>query len=96
MPNVPNANSTANPLPTQHRFVAQTGYANPAIATNYQPSVGPVPMNANNGWTEQLVFPHATQQNHQAARFQQGHMQVGFQNQGPANQHMNLAQQIGG
>jgi hypothetical protein len=32
----------------------------------------------------------------QAARFQQGHMQVGFQNQGPANQHMNLAQQIGG
>ena len=37
-----------------------------------------------------------TQQNHQAAGFQQGQMQVGFQNQGLVNQPMNPAQQIGG
>jgi len=53
-------------------------------------------MNANNGWTGQFLFPHVTQQNHQATGFHQGHMQVDFQNQGPANQPMNLAQQIGG
>ena len=53
-------------------------------------------MNVNNGWIGQVTFPHATQQNHQAVGFQQGQMQVGFQNQGPANQPMNLAQQIGG
>jgi len=28
--------------------------------------------------------------------FQRGQMQVGFQNQGPTDQPMNLAQQIGG
>jgi len=39
---------------------------------NYQPSAGPVPMNANNGWIGQLVFPQMTQQNQQAMRFQQG------------------------
>jgi len=66
---MPNANSSANPLPTQQRFVTQTGYVNPAITTNYQPSAGPMLMNANNGWTGQLVCPHATQQNHQAAGF---------------------------
>jgi len=32
---MPNANSSANPLPTQPRFVTQTGYANPAMTTNY-------------------------------------------------------------
>jgi len=48
---MPNANSLANPLPTQQRFVTQTGYVNPATMLNYQPSVGPTPMNANNGWT---------------------------------------------
>jgi len=58
---MPNANSSANLLPTQQRFVTQTGYANPAMTTNYQPSVGLMPMNANNGWTEQLFFPHVTQ-----------------------------------
>jgi len=89
---MPNANSLTNPLPTQQRFVTQTGYANPAMTTNYQPSAGPMPMNANNGWIEQLFFPHVTQQNHLAAGFQQGQMQVGFQNQGPINQLMNLPQ----
>ena len=53
-------------------------------------------MNANKGWTEQLFFPHVTQQNHQAIGFQQGQTQVSFHNQGPVNQPMNLAQQIGG
>jgi len=46
--------------------MTQTGYVNPAMTTNYQPSAELVPMDANNGWTGQLVFPHATQQNHQA------------------------------
>jgi len=93
---MPNANLSANPLPTQQRFVTQTGYANPMITTNYQPSAGHMPMNANNGWTKQLFFPHVTQQNHQAAGFLQGQMQVAFQKKGPINQPMNLAQQIGG
>jgi len=79
---IPDANSSANPLPTQQRFVTQTGHANPAMTTNYQPSVGHMPMNANNGWTEQLFFPHMTQQ---------GQMQVSFQNQGSVNQPVNLA-----
>jgi len=65
--------------------VAQTGHANPAMTTNYQPSAGHMPMNANNGWTEELFFPHMTQQNHQAAGFQQGQMHVSFQNQGLVN-----------
>jgi len=65
------------------------------MTPNYQPSAGPAPMNANNGWTGQFVFPQMTQQNHQAAGFQQGQMQVGCQNRGPADQPMNLAQQIG-
>jgi len=82
---MPNANSSANPLPTQQRFVTQSGYANPAMTINYQPSAGPMPMNANNGWTEQSFFRHVTQQNHQAAGFQQGQMQAGFQNQGLVN-----------
>jgi len=76
--------------------MTQTGYVDPTITTNYQPSAGPAPMNTNNAWTGQPVFPHATQQNHQATGFQQGQMQLGFQNQGLANQPMNLAQQIGG
>jgi hypothetical protein len=53
-------------------------------------------MNANNGWTGQLTFPHIAQQNHQVVGVQQGHMQAGFQNQAPAAQPMNLTQQIGG
>jgi len=76
--------------------MTQTGYVNAMMTPNYQPSAGPVLMNANNGWTRQFDIPQMTQQNHQAAGFQQGQMQVGFQNQGPANQPMNLAQQMGG
>jgi len=76
--------------------MSQAGYVNPAMTTNYQPLASLVPMNANNGWTGQLVFPHATQQNHQVVGVQQDHMQVGFQNQALPIQPMNLAQQIGG
>jgi hypothetical protein len=75
--------------------MTQIGYVNPMMTPNYQPSAGTVPMIANNGWTGQFVFPQMTQQNHQAVGFQQGQMQVGFWNQGPANQPMNLAQQNG-
>jgi len=53
-------------------------------------------MNANNAWLGQLPFQHTVQQNHQVAGVQLGHMQVGFQNQAPAAQPMNLVQQIGG
>jgi len=53
-------------------FMTQTGYVNPTITANYQPSAGPALMNSNNGWIGQFVFPHATQQNHQAMGFQQG------------------------
>jgi hypothetical protein len=62
---------------------------------NYQPSAGPTPMNVNNEWTGQFVFPQLPQQNHQAMGFQQGTMQPGFQNQGLINQPMNLGQQVG-
>jgi len=88
---MPNANSSANPLPTQQRFISQAGFVNPAMGTNYQPSANLGPMNTNSCWTVQLVFPHTTQQNHQVAGVQQGHMQIGFQNQAPAGQQMNLA-----
>jgi len=63
---------------------------------NYQSSAGPTPMNVNNGWTGQFVFPQMPRQNHQAVGFQQGPVQPGFQNQGLINQPMNLGQQIGG
>jgi len=75
---MPNANSSADTLTTQQSFMTQTRYVNPAMTVNYQPSIGPTPMNANNGWTGHFVFPHMTQQNHHAVGFQQGHMQVGF------------------
>jgi len=66
----PNANSSANPLLTQQRFMSEAGYVNPAMTTNYQPSTSLLPMNVNNGWTGQLVFPHTAQQNHQVAGVQ--------------------------
>jgi len=69
---MPNANSLADPLPTQQRFMTRTRYVNPAMTTNYHPSAGLTLMNANNGWTGQFVFPHVTQQNHQATGFQRG------------------------
>ena len=71
--------------------MSQAGYVNPAMIANYQPSTSFVLMNANNGWLGQLPFQHTAQQNHQVAGVQQGHMQVGFQNQAPAAQPMNLA-----
>jgi len=82
---MPNVNSSANPLLTQQKFMSQAGYVNPTMTANYQPSENFGMMNANNGWTGQLVFPHTTQQN-QVAGIQQGHMQVGFQNQASVGQ----------
>jgi len=76
--------------------MSQAGYVNPAMTINYYPSLSLVPMNTNNGWLVQSPFPHTAQQNHQIAGVQQGYMQAGFQNQAPAAQPMNLAQQIGG
>ena len=96
MPTFEMPKTSVDPLPTHQRFMTQTGYVNPMMIPNYQPSACPVPMNANNGWIGHFVFPKMTQQNHQAVGFQPGQMQVGFQNQGPANQPMNLAQQVGG
>jgi len=69
---IPNANSSTDPLPTQHRFMTQIGYVNPTMTANYQPLARPALMIANNGWTGQFVFPHVTQQNHQATGFQHG------------------------
>jgi len=96
MPTFQMPNSSADPMPTQQRFTTQPGYVNSMMMPNYQPSAGPTPMNVNNGWTGQFVFPQMPQQNHQAMGFQQGLMQPGFQNQGLINQPMNLGQQVGG
>ena len=76
--------------------MTQLGFGNSMMMPNLQPSAGFMPMNSNNGWTGQLVFPHKPQHNHQAVGFQQGQVQPGFQNQGLINQTMNLGQQIGG
>jgi len=62
-------NALADSMPTQQRFMAQLGYVNSMMMPNYQTSVGSMPMNVNNGWPGQFVFP---QQNHQATGFQQG------------------------
>jgi len=37
--------------------MTQPGYVNSMMMPNYQSSAGPMPMNANSGWTGQLVFP---------------------------------------
>jgi len=58
--------------------MTQQGYVNSMMMPNYQSSVAPVPMNANNGWTGQLVFPQMPRQNHQAVGFQQRQVQPGF------------------
>jgi len=76
--------------------MTQPGYVNSMMMPNYQSSAGPMPMNANSGWTGQFVFHQMPQQDHQAGGFQQGPIQPGFQNQGLVNQPMNLGQQIGG
>jgi len=51
-----NANSLANSVPTQYRFMSQAGYVHLAMTTNYQPSASLVLMNANNGWLGQLLI----------------------------------------
>jgi len=48
-------NASADSMPTQ-RFMTQPGYVNSMMMPNYQSSVGSMPMNANSGWTGQLVF----------------------------------------
>jgi len=92
MPTFQMPNASADPPPTHQRFLTQTGYVNPMMTPNHQPSIGPTLMNVKNGWTGQFVFPQMAQHNHQAAGFQHGQMQVGFQNQGPANKPTNFAQ----
>jgi len=89
-------NTSADPLPTYESIMTQPGYVNLMMMPNYQPLAEHTPMNVNNGWTGQFVFPQIPQQNHQAMGFQQGPIQPGFQNQGLVNQPMNLAQQVGG
>jgi len=76
--------------------MTQPGYVSPMMMPNCQPSAGPTPMNVNNGWTGQFIFPQTPQQNYQATGFQQGPMQPRFQNQGLINRPMNLGQQVGG
>jgi len=89
-------NALAESMPMQQRFMTQPGYVNSMMMPNYQSLAGFMPMNPNNAWTGQSVFPQMLQQNHQVPGFQQGQIQPGFQNQGLANQPMNLGQQIGG
>ena len=48
MPTFEMPNASADPLPAHQRFMTQTGYVNPMITPNYQPSAGPAPMSANN------------------------------------------------
>jgi len=43
-------NASADPMPTQQRFMTQPGYVNSMMMPNYQSSVGLMPMNANSGW----------------------------------------------
>jgi hypothetical protein len=58
----PNANASADLLPTQQRFITQASYVHPVKTTYTQPAAEPVPMNANAGCTGQCVFPRMTQQ----------------------------------
>ena len=69
MPTFQMPNASADPLSMHQRFMTQMGYVNPIMTPNYQPSAGPTPMNVNNGWTGQFVFPQIPQQNHQATGF---------------------------
>ena len=89
-------NASADRMLMQQRFMTQPGYVNSMMMPNYHSSVRPTPMNINNGWTGQFVFPQMPQQNHQAMGFQQGPMQPRFLNQGLINLPMNLGQQVGG
>lgn len=62
------SNASADPMPTQQRFMTQPGYVNSMMMPNYHSLAGP--MNINNGWTGQFVFPQVPHQNHQAMGFQ--------------------------
>jgi len=44
-------NASIDPMPTQQRFMTQSGYVNSMMMPNYRSSAGPTPMNVNNGWT---------------------------------------------
>ena len=89
----PNTSSSVKLLPMQQKvpamsqpgvqFMPQAGYDyhHPATSASYQPSASFVPMNSNNGWSEQLPIQHTVQQNYQVAGTQQGHIQGGVQNQ---------------
>ena len=54
-------NAWADSMSTQQRFMTRPGYVNSMMMPNFQPSAGFMPMNANNGWTGQLVFPQMPQ-----------------------------------
>jgi len=49
-------NALADSMLTQQRFMTQPGFGNSMMMPNPQPSAGFMPMNANTGWTGQLVF----------------------------------------
>jgi hypothetical protein len=89
-------NASADSMLMQQRSMAQSGYVNSMMVPNYQSSAAPMPMNANNGWLGQQVFPQTPQQSYQATGFQQGQIYPRFQSQGVPNQPMNLGQQLGG
>jgi len=89
-------NASADSMLMQQRSMAPSGYVNSTMMPNFQSSAGPMPMNANNEWLGQQVFPQMPQQSHQATGFQQGQIYPGFQNQGVPNQPMNFGQQVSG
>jgi len=51
------SNASADPMPTQQRFMTQPGCVSSMMMPTYQSSAGPTPMNVNGGWTGQFVFP---------------------------------------
>ena len=68
-------NASADAMLMQQRPMAQSGYVNSMMVPNHQSSAAPMPMNANNGWLGQQVFP----QSYQATGFQQGQVYPGQQ-----------------
>jgi hypothetical protein len=54
-------NASAESMLMQQRSMAQSGYVNSMMVPNYQSSAAPMPMNANNGWLGQQVFPQSPQ-----------------------------------
>ena len=43
IPTVQMPNASTAPMPTHQRFMAQPGYVNSMMMSNYQPSTGPTP-----------------------------------------------------